>query len=144
MKEIKNYKSFSRGFHHTCLTSISSNKPPLASLLQSSLEVVKRRRREKKRLKFHYILSFFLSRLHDLGEPSPLAHGIRIGDSLQGRVSPFQTHAPSSSSQVSPAKFHLVHDVFHVEVHVERHQSDATACQFNSVISTYEVEKRKL
>ena len=77
-----------------------------------------------------YILPFFGGGFHDIRKPSPLAHGIGVGDGLEGRVLAFEDAGAadtSSPAQVSSSEFHLVHDVLHVQVHVEGYQSNAAA-----------------
>lgn len=86
-----------------------------------------------------YILPFFGGGFHDIRKPSPLAHGIGVGDGLEGRVLAFEDAGAadtSSPAQVSSSEFHLVHDVLHVQVHVEGYQSNTAAGQLDRVVTT--------
>ena len=84
-------------------------------------------------------MPFFGGGFHDIRKPSPLAHGIGVGDGLEGRVLAFEDAGASDTSspaQVSSSEFHLVHDVLHVQVHVEGYQSNAAAGQLDRVVTT--------
>ncbi len=74
---------------------------------------------------FTYILSLSLRRLHDVRKPSPLSLGIGIGDRPQARVSGFAALQDATpASHPCPPELHLVHYVLHVEVHIQRNQTN--------------------